>query len=64
MYMMETDKINIMQFKVTNHKDIVEPTTQYYHSFVALIKEIGVRGTALLSQCPWIKHSGTAIKTR
>jgi hypothetical protein len=22
----ETDKIDIMQFKVTNHKDIVEPT--------------------------------------
>jgi hypothetical protein len=29
MYMIETDKIVIMQFKVTNHKDIVEPTTQY-----------------------------------
>jgi hypothetical protein len=25
----ETDKINIMQFKVTNYKDIVEPTPQY-----------------------------------
>jgi hypothetical protein len=29
MYMIEIDKIGIMQFKVTNHKDIVEPTTQY-----------------------------------
>jgi hypothetical protein len=25
----ETDKIDIMQFKVTNYKDIVEPTPQY-----------------------------------
>jgi hypothetical protein len=25
----ETDKIDIVQFKVTNHEDIVEPTPQY-----------------------------------
>jgi hypothetical protein len=25
----ETDKIDIMQFKVTNYKNIVEPTPQY-----------------------------------